>query len=313
MDDAELIQQFREADDEAAAQIFQTIVRKHSKFVFDCAFKLLKNHEDAEEVANDTFLKAFNSRTQLTAPEKWLGWLHTIATREAIDRLREADRQRIEIEASIDEPPLEEDNRVSIVDTASVGAYRRAQRAEARGARVAVIKRLIRLLPEEDQRVIALRYYDEFNHLNLTYKEIAEITGKTVKSVKNRVGRVKKLVKAIDTQLNDLLTLLPDEQARIMGRYLLDAASHEEIAEFLGISPQEVAAGLARVMTRWKNIIKQQRTDPVTTQNSQAGGVNLNLWLSFVKRVTRFMLSYGCLKHSSYTQALRKPDCDLFC
>ena len=270
IDDAKLIQQFIETDDEEVAnRILQTIIHKHHKFVFACAFKRLKNYEDAEEAASDTFRKALKRRKQLAAPERLVGWLYTIATRVAIDRLRKADPNRTEIIESLDQPPVEGDNRVSSVDSASVRAYRRTRDAEAHGTRVGMIKRLIRLLPEEDRQVMAFRYYDEFNHLE--YKEIAERTGKTVKSVKNRVARATKLVRAIATQLNDLLSHLSDAEA-LMRRYLFDGASHEEIAELLGISPQEVADSLERVMKRWKKLIaKQKCTDPGPTQCSQSG------------------------------------------
>ena len=166
--------------------------------------------------------------------------------------------------ASIKEVCQDEDANTAI---SPLAVYQRAQHAAAHWDRVVVIKRLIRLLPEEDRRVMALRYYDEFNHLDLKYDDMAVLTGKTVKSVKHRVARATKLVGAIATRLNDLLNLLPAEEALMMRRYLLDRFSHTEIAEFLGISPQEVADGLEGVMRRWKKIIaKQKRTEKVTTR-----------------------------------------------
>jgi len=270
-DDTELIQQFRAAtDEEAASQAFQEIMRKHYKTVFACAFKRLKDHEEAEEVASDTFLKAFHKLEEVENPAKLVGWLYTIATRLAIDRLREAGGQRLEIVGAIDEPPPEEGNRVPFADSGSIWAYSHAWEAAADWERVVGVKRLIGLLPEEDRWVMALRYYDEFNHLK--YEKIAEITDKTVRSVKHRVARATKLIKAIATQLNDLLNLLPDEEALLMHQYLFDGASPTEIAGLLGISPDAVVAGLEGVMQRWKKLIaKQKRTEPGTRQGSQAG------------------------------------------
>jgi len=104
------------------------------------------------------------------------------------------------------------------------------------------------------------------------YEEIAEITDKTVRSVKHRVARATKLIKAIATQLSDLLNLLPDEEALLMRRYLFDGASPTEIAGLLGISPDAVVAGLEGVMQRWKKLIaKQKLTESSTRQGSQAG------------------------------------------
>ncbi len=91
---------------------------------------------------------------------------------------------RIEIAGAIDQLPVEEDNPVSIAATAVLSTDKHTRQAEAHWERVAAIKRLMRLLPEEDQQVMAFRYYEEFNHFK--HEEIAKFTGKTVKSVKHQ-------------------------------------------------------------------------------------------------------------------------------
>ena len=112
-----------------------------------------------------------------------------------------------------------------------------------------------------------------FHIEELTYREIAALSAVSEKSVDGRLTRTRKLVKAIAMQLSDLLNRLSDAEALMMRRYLFDGTSPEEIAESLGISPDAVAAGLERVMQRWKKIIdKQNVTDPGTTRSSQAGG-----------------------------------------
>lgn len=96
-------------------------------------------------------------------------------------------------------------------------------------------------------------YFDDW-----TQKEIAALMNITLKSVERRLARVRNLLKTIVSQLDDLLDLLPAEESMIMGRYLLDRFSHEEIAELVGISPQAVSDNLERVMKRWKKIIANQ-------------------------------------------------------
>jgi len=282
-DDAEWIRRWRETEDEEAASwIFQ----KYYKGVYNYAYQLLRNHHDAEEVAMDTFEKAFRKLETLKEPAKLGGWLCVIAHRRILNRQRDLARQLKDVELmSLDDSVGESEEAVSIADIAAVHVDKHTRHAEARQDRIAVLKRLIRLLPEQDRQVMERYHLEE-----LTYKEIAALSTTTEKSVESRLARTRKLLKAIVTQFNDLLNLLSNAEALMMRRYLLDRFSHAEIAEFLGISPQEVADGLEHVMERWKKIITQQkRTDPVTTPSSQRG-VILNLWLSFVKRVTRFML-----------------------
>ena len=287
IDDAELIRRWRETEEgEAASLLFQ----KHYKGVYNYAYKFLRNHHDAEEVAMDTFAKAFRKLETLEAPDKLSGWLRTIVHRCALNWQRTKARQLANVElVSLDEPLVEEDESVSYGDIAAIDAYRHSQESEGRRHWTGVLKRLMRLLPEKDRQVM-----ESFHLEELTYREIAALSAVSEKSVDSRLMRTRKLVKAIVRQLSDLLNRLSDAEALMMRRYLFDGTSPEEIAESLGISPDAVAASLERVMQRWKKIIdKQNGTDPGTTQSSQAGGVNINLWLSFVKRVTRFMLSWG--------------------
>ena len=255
-DDAELIRRLQMEDDQEASRL---IFQKFYKRVFNYTFKLLRNHENAEEIVNDTFSQAFRKIENLRDSSKLLGWLYTIARNLALDQRRKIGRQL----ANIELVPFEEHSvkkhssiytaDISTADIAAVSAYRNFRQSEANSDRIDVLKRLIRLLPRTDQKVMEFCYFDEKSQ-----KEIAVLTNTTSKSVEHRLGRARNLVKAIVSQLDDLLHLLPYEESMMMGRYLLDKFSQEEIAELAGISPQAVADSLARVMKRWKKIIANQ-------------------------------------------------------
>ena len=254
---AERIQRLKELDDEAALNlIFQT----YYDAVYSYAFRLLKNHEDAEEVVNDTFSKAFRRMKKLRRVDNILGWLLTIAANTAKDRMRKATRhaKRITL-VSIDDSSAEVDTAgdpytVPLADTAALVVHKQAQQIEAQRQQAIQLKRIIRLLPHKDRQVMQLYYIG-----NLTQRRIAELTDTTVKSVKHRINRSKTLVKTIESQLPSLLNRLPGDERKMMGQYLLDLSSYADIATFLRVSPQDVVEGLNRAMARWKKIIARQK------------------------------------------------------
>lgn len=248
---AEQIQHIKELDDDAALTL---IFHVYYDAVYSCAFNLLRNHEDAEEVVNDTFAKAFRKMKKLRQVDNIAGWLFTVARNMAIDRIRKAARQAKHLTlVSIDESD-EESYTVSVSDIAALTVYKQARQTEEQRQRTARLKRIIRLLPRKDRRAMRLHYIN-----GRTQKQIAALTATTVKSVKHRLKRARELVKTIESRLPYLLNRLPDDERKMMGRYLLNLSSRSDIARFLHVAPQDVVEGLNRAMARWKKIIKQQK------------------------------------------------------
>src|SRR5271167_2028250 len=73
------------AGDEEA---FETVIRTYSRRVYVVAFSILQDTSEAEDIVQDTFLKAHGQRGKLRDPEKFPVWLLTVARNAARDRLR---------------------------------------------------------------------------------------------------------------------------------------------------------------------------------------------------------------------------------
>jgi len=67
---------------------YRTLVEKHKELVFTIAVKILRNREEAEEVAQDVFLKAFNALPNFKAEAKFSTWLYRITYNTAISQSR---------------------------------------------------------------------------------------------------------------------------------------------------------------------------------------------------------------------------------
>jgi RNA polymerase sigma-70 factor (ECF subfamily) len=74
---------------------FRTLVERHSRAVFRVAFRLTGNEQDAEDVVQETFLKAYNELPRFDGRSAVGTWLHRIASNAAIDLLRRRPRHLV--------------------------------------------------------------------------------------------------------------------------------------------------------------------------------------------------------------------------
>src|ERR1700758_2952208 len=95
-EELELVRRAKRGDDSA----FEELVRKYDRNVFRIAQHITQNREDAEDVVQDAFLKAFQNLGQFQGQSKFYTWLVRIAVNEALMRLR---RRRPERMVSLDE------------------------------------------------------------------------------------------------------------------------------------------------------------------------------------------------------------------
>jgi RNA polymerase sigma-70 factor (ECF subfamily) len=184
MDHAELIHRILSGDGHA----FGELVDQYQHMVYTVCHRVLRNQEDAEEAAQDAFVKAFRNLRGFSGGSKFSTWLYTIAYRCAITR----GRQRRKDMGSIDALPQHP-----------------AAANERDGTHQADVKHclttaLARLSPEE-ATILSLHYLDEFS-----VEEIVTITGLSASNVKVRLFRSRKrLEKALNTVMNgDARTLL---------------------------------------------------------------------------------------------------------
>jgi RNA polymerase sigma-70 factor (ECF subfamily) len=82
--DAAAVARARAGDREA----FRVLVEKHSRNVFRLAFRMMRNEEDAEDVVQETFLKAYRNLHRFAGRSEFSTWVHAIASNCALDLLR---------------------------------------------------------------------------------------------------------------------------------------------------------------------------------------------------------------------------------
>ena len=135
---------------------------------------MVKVREEAEEVAQDTFVKAFDSLEQFRGDSKFSSWLYSIAYRKALDRIRKNKRQKT---SELIEEVTEGD--IGILDN-GLEQLEQKERKE-------LIKNSIMELAETDAAIITLYYFED-----QSVKEISEITKLSEDNIKIKLYRSRK-------------------------------------------------------------------------------------------------------------------------
>lgn len=144
--------------------------------VFTIALKVLKNREDAEEIAQDAFLKAYNALGKFKRESKFSTWLYRIVYNTAISKAR---KKKIKIE-TID---------YEIRDNDLIEEISTFENTTDREEQEKFIKQAIDELPELESILITLYYREE-----MSIDQIAEIVGLSSSNVKVKLYRIRKKI-----------------------------------------------------------------------------------------------------------------------
>lgn len=173
LDDGALVSAFRAGHREA----FDTIVVRHRRNVYQLCYRFVGNHEDAADLAQDVFVRAFKGLSRFKGDAALGTWLYRVGVNVCLNRLA-VKRPATE---SIDDAPR--------VDARSEDPLALIEQAEQSAA----LRRAIARLPPKQRATVVLRVYQELSH-----EEIARVLGSTVGAVKanffHALGNLKRLV-----------------------------------------------------------------------------------------------------------------------
>src|SRR5689334_9272057 len=159
---------------------FESLVKRYDRNVFRIAQHITQNREDAEDVVQDAFLKAYQNLGQFQGQSKFYTWLVRIAVNEALMRLR---RRRPERMVSLDEDvKTEEDSMPREVADWSPNPEQQYNQEELRD----ILQRTIQGLPSSFRTVFVLRDVE-----GLSTEETAEALGLSIPAVKSRLLRAR--------------------------------------------------------------------------------------------------------------------------
>jgi RNA polymerase sigma factor (sigma-70 family) len=171
--DAELVSLFQNGDKHGA---FTAIVERYQKKIYFAARRMLDgDHNEADEIAQDTFVKAYQALEKFRGDAQLFTWLYRIMANAVIQRSRKRKgREMVGLET------IEETSEAELVS---------ADDQMVKSETTKIIEEAIETLPPKQRQVFVMRFYDE-----LPYEEIAEIVGTSVGGLKaNYFHAVKKI------------------------------------------------------------------------------------------------------------------------
>ena len=172
--DAELVRRAL-ANDSAA---FEPLVRRYSDTIVRFSYHMVADFQAAEDIAQETFLKAFSHIGRLEDAAKFATWLYSIARHLCLDWIR-ARRSTVSMDA------LESDG-VEIPGGPGDGPERSVETGEIHGQ---VLAELQRLRPDYREILLMKHVYE------LSYREIGEVAGLSVSAVGEKLSRVRELLR----------------------------------------------------------------------------------------------------------------------
>ncbi len=152
---------------------FASLVDKYKDMVFTLAIGLIRNREEAEETAQDAFLKAFHAIPKFQRKSKFSTWLYRITYNECISRLRKKKNRIVSFE------DLENtESGINFIESESDWEEREEQKRE--------LNKVLLKLNESDRTIIMLYYYD-----GCPVEEISSVISISQSNVKTRLFRIR--------------------------------------------------------------------------------------------------------------------------
>jgi len=172
--DIEIISRVLRGDQQAYAQL----VDRYKNYVFTLALRFTKNREDAEEVAQDIFIKAYRSLADFKGTAKFSTWLYTVVYTTSITFLR---KKKLEVHSLENERVFE----MAANQDSGFSANQVEQKS-----RVSMVNDAIAMLNPDDAQIITLFYKAE-----QSLEEIGEILGLEQNTAKVRLHRARQRLK----------------------------------------------------------------------------------------------------------------------
>ena len=162
---------------------YAALVRRYDRMVYGLALQMVGNREDALEITQDAFLKAFRFLSGYRGESRFSTWLYRIARTSAINYLRRAKRETVALDAP--ESPVRR-----MMSDAPDG-YQSITVTE----RSDMLRRAFKMLLPDDSSVLTLFYLKE-----QSLEEICEIMGWTMSNAKSRLCRARQRLRVVLTE-----------------------------------------------------------------------------------------------------------------
>ena len=185
--DGELIAEFKNGN----ASVFDLLIARHASKLYGTAYALISNHHDAEEVVQDTFVRAYRGLNNFRGDSNLDTWLHRIVSNLARNKYqwnkRRGEQQKISISEKRQNPDGGDAGDIDFADSS-----RSPQTIKEKEEEDERIMSAIANLPETLRESLVLRHLED-----MRYEDIAKLTGANIGTVKSRLSRAREALTKI--------------------------------------------------------------------------------------------------------------------
>lgn len=184
-----LLEKARSGDVDA----FEMLIKGHERKAFNIAYRFLKNPEDAEDVTQEAFLRAFKNIKKFKGQSSFSTWLYRIINNMCIDFVRAKQNKNTD---SIDKTILYDGEELELqIPSNKNDPVEFTESSEISD----LMQKLLDELPDEQKMAVVLRDIQGFS-----YNEIAKITGVGMGTVKSRINRARLALRELIKQKGEL-------------------------------------------------------------------------------------------------------------
>lgn len=180
--EADLLRRLRAGEGEACSEL----VASYRDRIYARAYQILRNHQDAEEVTQDTFIRAQRSIDRFRGESALFTWLYQIVTNLSHNRCSYWWRRRRDVSISLDQPLTDDAGDSGLLHEVLPDATEGPREEVLRQELATSIEDCLPRLSRKHREILHLRL-----HRNLAYEEIADILGISVGTVKSRLARAR--------------------------------------------------------------------------------------------------------------------------
>ena len=170
---------------------FETLIQSHQKKVYNIALRMTKNPEDAQELSQDAFVRAFIAIKKFRGDSSIATWLYRITMNVCTDFLRKRNKASV---ISIEQSVYESQQTMQLADN-EPGPDEISEKNQLKK----LVKEAMDLLPPEHRQVLILR-----DLLDMTYKDIANTLSINEGTIKSRINRARENLKKVITSRSEL-------------------------------------------------------------------------------------------------------------
>lgn len=180
--DLGLVEECRKGD----ASAFDEVVRRYKDRIYHVVYRFLGNHEDALDVSQEVFVRAYRGIREFKGKAKLYTWLYSIAANLARNRLRDSSRRGRNRGTSLE--ALQEGGSDAV--QAAVASQETPRAAAMDREMEALLQRCLAELPDHYRMAFVLRTFED-----LSYEEIAEAMGCPAGTVKSRLNQARRMLR----------------------------------------------------------------------------------------------------------------------